>query len=50
MCHNIIAFCSILTARMAKPASKTKKTIQARPGNVAKAGTTEKDVSIVEKH
>ena len=25
---------------MAKPASKTKKTTQARPGNVAKAGTT----------
>ena len=39
MCHNIIAFCSILIARMAKPASKTKKTIQAKLGSLAKAGT-----------
>ena len=38
-CHNIITFCSILIARMAKPASKTKKTIQARIGSLAKAGT-----------
>ena len=39
MCHNIIAFCSILIARMAKPASKTKKTIQTKLGSLAKAGT-----------
>ena len=39
MCHNIIAFHSILIARMAKPASKTKKTIQAKLGSLAKAGT-----------
>ena len=38
MCHNIIEFCSILIARMAKSASKTK-TIQARLGNLAKAST-----------
>ena len=42
MCHNIIAFCSILIARMAKPASKTKKTIQAKLGSQTKAGTKEK--------
>ena len=39
MCHNIIAFISILIARMAKPASKTKKTIQAKLGSLTKAGT-----------
>ena len=38
-CHNIIAFHSILIARMAKPASKTKKTIQAKLGSLTKAGT-----------
>ena len=42
MCHNIIAFCSILIARMVKPASKTKQATQARLGNVAKADTTGK--------
>ena len=31
-----------LIARMAKPASKTKKTIQAKLGSLAKAGTKEK--------
>ena len=45
MCHNIIAFHSILIARMAKPASKTKKTIQAKLGSLAKAGTKEKKMS-----
>ena len=39
MCHNIIAFHSILIARMAKPASKTKKSIQAKLGSLTKAGT-----------
>ena len=38
-CHNIITFCSILIARMAKPAGKTKKTIQTKLGSLAKAGT-----------
>ena len=39
MCHNRITFHSILIARMAKPTSKTKKTIQAKLGSLAKAGT-----------
>ena len=39
MCLSIIAFHSILIARMAKPASKTKKTIQAKLSSLAKAGT-----------
>ena len=39
MCHNIIAFHSILIARMAKSASKTKKTIQAKLSSPTKAGT-----------
>ena len=38
MCH-IIAFHSILIARMAKPASKTKRTIQAKLGSLTNAGT-----------
>jgi hypothetical protein len=38
-CHNMIAFHSILIARMAKPASKTKMTIQAKLGSLTKAGT-----------
>ena len=42
LCRNIIAFHSILIARMVKPASKTKKITQARLGNVDKAGTTGK--------
>ena len=42
MCHNIIAFHSILIARMVTPTSKTKKIIQARLGSLAKAGTTGK--------
>ena len=50
MCHNIIAFCSILTARMAKPASKTKKTIQARLSSLTKAGTKEKKRSASSKN
>ena len=48
-CHNIIAFHSILIARMAKPASKTRKTIQARLGSLAKAGTTGKKRSASSK-
>ena len=44
-CHNIIAFCSILIARMAKPASKTKKTIQAKLDNLTKAGNKGKKKS-----
>ena len=39
MCHSRIAFHSIQIARMAKPASKTKKTIQAKLGSLTKAGT-----------
>ena len=39
MCHNKTAFHSIQIAIMAKPASKTKKTTQARLGNVNKAAT-----------
>jgi hypothetical protein len=42
MCHNIIAFHSILIARMAKPTGKTKKTIQAKLGSLTKAGTKRK--------
>ena len=38
-CHNIIAFCSILIARMDKPTCNTKKTIQAKIGSLVKAGT-----------
>ena len=34
-----LLFLSILIARMAKPASKTKKTIQAKLGSLTKAGT-----------
>ena len=49
-CHNIIAFHSILIARMAKPASKTKKTIQAKLGNVDKAGTKGKKRSASSKN
>jgi hypothetical protein len=41
-CHNIIAFHSILIARMAKPASKAKKTIEAKLGSLAKVGTKRK--------
>ena len=37
--HNSISFHSILIARMAKPASKTKKTIQTRLDSLANAGT-----------
>ena len=50
MCHNIIAFHSILTARMAKPANKTKKNIQARLGSLAKAGTKGKKTSASSKN
>ena len=42
MCHNIKAFHFILIARMAKPASKTKKAIQAKLSSLTKAGTKEK--------
>ena len=42
MCHNIIEFHSILIARIAKSASKTKKNIQAKLGSLTKAGTTGK--------
>ena len=45
-CHNIIAFCFIVIARMAKPASKTKKTIQTRLGSLTKAGTKGKKRSV----
>ena len=41
-CHNIIAFHLILIARMAKPASNIKQTIQARLGSLVKAGTKRK--------
>ena len=50
MCHTIIAFHSILIARMVKPASKTKKTIQAKLGSVAKAGTKGKKRSASSKN
>ena len=50
MCHNIIAFHSILIARMAKPASKTKKSIQARLGSLTKAGTKGKKRSASSKN
>ena len=50
MCHNIIAFRSILIARMAKPASKIKKTIQAKLGSLTKAGTKEKKRSTSSKN
>ena len=49
-CQNIVAFCSILIARMAKPASKTKKTIQAKLGSLAKAGTKGKKRSSSSKN
>jgi hypothetical protein len=49
-CHNIIAFCSILIARTAKPASKTKKTIQAKLGSLAKVGTKGKKRSASSKN
>ena len=49
MCHIIIASCSILIARMAKPASKTKKTFQANLGSLAKADTTGKKRSASSK-
>ena len=42
MCHNIIAFHFLLISMMVKPASKTKKTIQAKLGSLTKAGTTGK--------
>ena len=38
-CHSIITFCFTLIARMAKPARKTKKTIQAKLRSLAKADT-----------
>jgi hypothetical protein len=38
-CHIIIAFHSILIARMAKPTGKTKKTIEVKLGSLTKAGT-----------
>ena len=44
-CHNIIAFHSILIARIVKPASKTKNNTQAKLGSLAKAGTTGKERS-----
>ena len=50
MCHNIIAFCSILIARMAKPASKTKKTIQDKLGSLTKAGTKGKKRSSLSRN
>ena len=49
-CHNIIAFHSILIARIAKPASKTKKTIQAKLGSLTKAGTKGKKRSASSKN
>ena len=42
-CHNIIAFHSILIARMVKSTSKTRKTFQARLGSLAKASTKGKE-------
>jgi hypothetical protein len=50
MCHNIIAFHSILIARMAKPTGKTKKTIQAKLGSLTKAGTKGKKRSASSKN
>ena len=50
MCHNIIVFRSILISRMATPASKTKKTIQAKLGSLAKAGTKGKKRSASSKN
>ena len=50
MCHIIIAFHFILIARMAKPASKTKKTIQARLGSLTKADTKGKKRSSTLKY
>jgi hypothetical protein len=50
MCHNIIAFHYILIAMMVKPTRKTKNTIQARLGNVAKASTTGKTRSASSKN
>ena len=49
-CHNVIAFHSILIARMAKPTSKTKKTIQAKLSSLAKAGTKGKKRSASSKN
>ena len=49
-CHNIIAFHSILIARMAKPASKTKKTIQAKLSSLTNAGTKGKKRSASSKN
>ena len=49
MCHNIIAFHSNLITRMANPASKTKKTIPAKLGSLAKAGTKGKKRSASSK-
>jgi hypothetical protein len=46
----MIAFCSILIARMAKPASKTKKTIQAKLSSLTKAGTRGKRRSASSKN
>jgi hypothetical protein len=50
MCHNRIAFHSILVSRMVKPTGKTKKTIQARLGSLAKAGTKGKKKSASSKN
>ena len=50
MCHNIITFHSILIARVVKPTSNTKKTIQAKFGSLVKAGTTGKKGSASSKN
>ena len=50
MFHNIIAFHSILIARMVKPTSKAKKSTQTRLDNVAKAGTKRKKRSASSKN
>jgi hypothetical protein len=49
-CHNIIAFHFILIAIKVKPNSKTKKTIQAWLGSLAKASTTGKKRSASSKN
>ena len=50
MCHSIITFPSILIARMAKPSSKTKKTIQAKLDSLAKVSTKGKKRSASSKN
>ena len=50
MCHNIIAFHSVLIASMVKPVSKTMKTTQPRPHSLAKASTTGKKRSASSKN